>query len=121
MKDLYRRYIARCNAHELASLGEFVADDVKVNDDPVGLDGYIAGLQTVVDAFPDFHWDLRHVLVEEPWLSAHFTDTGTHQATGRTLRIQELSLYRFEHGKIAAVWGDLADVSELARSAEEPS
>ncbi len=42
-------------------------------------------------------WNLRHLLVSSPWISAHFLDTGTHRgtfldvpATGRAVRIQEL-------------------------------
>lgn len=115
VEDFYRAYIARCNAHEFASLGEFVADEVIVNDVPVGLDGYIAGLASVVQAFPDFHWELRHLLVDAPWISAHFADTGSH--AGRVLRVQELALYRIADGRIAEVWGDLADPAELIRSA----
>lgn len=120
----YRRYIDRCNAHQFAGLGEFVDDDVRVNDEEMGLDGYIAGLESVGRAFPDFRWDLRHLLVDVPWIAAHFTDTGTHrgtlpgvQATGRAVRIREFALYRLAGNKIAEVWGDLAAVSELARRA----
>lgn len=58
---------------------QFVDDDVRVNDEDVGLHGYIAGLEAVGAAFPDFRWELRHLLVNAPWIAAHFTDTGTHR------------------------------------------
>lgn len=116
MEDFYRRYIGRCNAHDFAGLGEFVADEVRVNDVRVGLGGYVAGLSSVVQAFPDFHWELRHLLVNGPWISAHFADAGTQLGTGRRLMVQELALYRIADGRIAEVWGDLASVEELVRS-----
>ena len=62
-------------------------------------------------AFPDYHCELRHLLVDEPWLSAHFTDTGTHRdtflgvpATGRRIVTQEFALYRFAANRIVEVW-----------------
>lgn len=112
VESFYRRYLDRCNAHEFASLGEFVTDDVLVNDERVGLDGYIAGLEAVGQAVPDFRWELRHLLVDVPWIAAHLADTS---AIGRTIHIQELAVYRLADGKIAEVWGDLPDVAALPR------
>ena len=111
VEAFYRRYIDRCNAHAFGGLGEFVADDVRVNDAPVGLAGYIAGLETMVRAVPDFRWELRHVLVDASWIAAHFADTGT--LGGRAVRVQELALYRLADGRIAEVWGDLPEVGQL--------
>jgi predicted ester cyclase len=110
----YRRYNERCNAHRFGELGEFVADDVRVNDAAVGLAGYVAGLSAVVEAFPDYRWDLRRLLVDGSWLSAQLSNTGTHTgsfrgvpATGRTITTMELALYRTDRGKIVESWGDL--------------
>jgi predicted ester cyclase len=102
----YARYLQRCNEHRFSELAEFVADDVEVNDAAIGLAGYGDGLQTVIDTFPDFHWELRHLLVEGCWLSARLIDTGT-TSDGRSVTLQEFAMYRIEHGRIAAVWGDL--------------
>ena len=73
----------------------------------------------MVDAFPDYHWDLRHLLIDGCWLSAHFLDTGTHRgaflgvpATGRLVTVQEFAVYRVESDKIVEVWviGDNLDL-----------
>jgi len=44
-------------------------------------------------------WDLRHLLVDGCWLSAHFLDTGTHHgivlgvpAAGRSVVVQEFAI-----------------------------
>lgn len=114
MKAFYRRYLDRCNEHRFEELGEFVADDVRVNGDAMGLAGYAAGLRSVVDAFPDYHWELQHLLVDGDLLSSHLIDTGTHSgtfldvpATGRVITAPEFALYRLRNGKIAESWGDL--------------
>lgn len=114
LMDFYRRYLHCCNERRFEELGGFVHEDVRVNGDMQGLDQYIDGLRAVVEAFPDYCWDLRHLLVDGDWLSAHLVDTGTHAgtflgvpATGRVISAQELAMYRVDDGKIVECWGDL--------------
>jgi predicted ester cyclase len=114
MKDFYRRYIETCNAHEFVRLGEFVDEDVSINGELRGVAAYIAGLEAVVATFPDFHWDLRHLVVDEPWLAAHLIDTATHPR-GHRISTQEFAVYRIEADAIVEVWGDL-DHERLAAS-----
>ncbi len=111
LEAFYRRYNAACNAHEFDRLGEFVAADVCVNGERQGLAGYVAGLRAVVARFPDYRWDLRHLLIDGDWLAAHFVDTGTHD--GRAVSTQELALYRIEDGRIAEVFVTADDLSVL--------
>jgi len=108
----YRRYLQRCNEHRFDELGEFVADDV--NGPTEGLSRYIAGLHAVVEAFPDYQWELQRLLVDGQWLAARLYGTGTHTrpfrgiaATGRVIRTQELVIYRTVDRKIVDCWGDL--------------
>ena len=86
--------------------------DVEVNVAVHGLRKYGAGLRSVVEAFPDFHWDLQDLLIDNCWLGAHLTDTGT-SAAGRPVTIQEFAIYRMAGGRIVAVRGDL-DKDRLA-------
>ena len=111
LETTYRRYNRLCNAHRFDRLDEFVAQDVEVNGEVQGLQAYADGLAAVVRAFPDYRWDLRHLLVSGAWVSAHFLDTGTHRgtflgvpATGRKVSAQEFAIYRFQAGRIAEVW-----------------
>jgi predicted ester cyclase len=106
------RYLGRCNEHRFDELDEFVAEDV--NGSAQGLSQYIAGLHAVVEAFPDYQWDLQRLLVDGRWLAARLYGTGTHSgsfrgvtATGRLIRTQELVMYRMADGKIIECWGDL--------------
>jgi predicted ester cyclase len=102
----YRRYLQRCNEHRFDELSEFVHENVEVNGEVLGLREYGQGLAEVVEAFPDFHWDLQHLLVDGCWLSARLIDTGT-TSDGRSVTLQEFSMYRIADGRIAASWGDL--------------
>ena len=108
----YRRYNACCNEHRVEDLAEFVARDVAIDGTERGLDAYAAELRAVVRAFPDYRWELRRLVVDAPWIAAHFTDTGTHReaflgvpATGRSVAVPEFAFYRVDAGQIAEVWG----------------
>jgi predicted ester cyclase len=122
LESFYRRYNERCNDHQFALLGDFVAEDVEVNGETQGLGSYVAGLEAVIRAFPDYRWNLRHLLVDSPWISAHFLDTGTHRGTfldvpptGRRIKIQEFATYRLDAGKIVEVWVAADNLDLLAQ------
>lgn len=111
LESFYRRYLQVCNEHQFERLGEFVDEDVTVNGEAQGLQAYVEGLQLVVAAFPDYRWDLKHLFADRDWVSAHFTDTGTHlgeflgvPGTGRSISTQEFAVYRVDAGKIVEVW-----------------
>ncbi|GAB2673349.1 hypothetical protein GCM10009743_57100 [Kribbella swartbergensis] len=106
--------MARCNEHRFEELDEFVDVDVQINGKPAGVEQYGAGLRSIVEAFPDLHWELQHLLVDGDWLSAHLVDTGTHRGpflgippTGRAITVQEFAVYELSGGKIVNCWGDL--------------
>jgi predicted ester cyclase len=112
LEAFYRRYLQRCNEHRFDELGEFVDENVEVNGAGQGLWEYAKGLGAFVEALPDYHWDLRHLLIDGCWLSAHLVDTGTTPA-GWSISVQEFALYRVAGGRIIEAWGDL-DRSRLA-------
>jgi hypothetical protein len=43
----------------------FIAGDVDVNGHVQGLSDYVAGLESVVSAIPDYHWELLRLCVSE--------------------------------------------------------
>ena len=59
VEAIYNRYLQRCNEHRFDELDEFVDEHVEVNGVVQGLHGYAEGLGAVVEAGPDYHWDLR--------------------------------------------------------------
>ncbi len=110
LRALYARYLEHCNRHDFEALDTFVAHDVRVNDEPQGFDAYIHGLRRVRAAFPDYRWELRHLLIDGCWLAAHFIDSGTHagaflgvEATGRVVATRGFAIYRIEDERIVEV------------------
>ncbi len=128
LAERYRRYNALCNAHDFAGLAEFVAKDIRVNDEPTGLAAYAAGLTDVVAAFPDYHWQIRHLVVHRPLVAAHFTDTGTHRgapflgvaATGRSVQVDEFAVYAWRGGLISEVWVASDRLAALTQLTDAP-
>jgi predicted ester cyclase len=116
----YRQYNELCNQHRFGELVDYVHSDVRVNGEVQGLADYVAGLEAVVTAFPDYRWELQHLLVDGGWIAAHFLDSGRHSgpflgvaATGREVRTQEFSFYRVADGLIVEVWVTADNLSVL--------
>ena len=114
---LYERYLARCNEHRFDQLGEFVSEQVSGSGPVDGLASYIDGVKAVCTAFPDYHWELQDLVVEEDRIAARLIGQGTHTGsfsgiapTGRKVSTQELVMYRIADGKIVHCWGDLFPV-----------
>ncbi|WP_232828961.1 ester cyclase [Kribbella monticola] len=103
-EDFYRRYMERCNAHRFDELGEFVHQDVRINDEPAGLEQYAAGLRAMVEPFVDYRWQVLDLLADGDRLASRFKDTGV-LPDGRKISTQEFVVYRLDDGKIAEVWG----------------
>jgi len=107
----YSRYNEICNSHRFGLLADYVHRDVQVNGEVQGLDAYVSGLEAVIAAFPDYRWDLQHLVISGDWLAAHFTDSGRHVGaflgvppTGRRVETQEFAFYRVVSGLIVEVW-----------------
>ena len=121
---LYERYLACCNEHRYDQLGEFVSEQVSGSGPVDGLAAYIDGVKAVCVAFPDYHWDLQHRVIEGDTIAARLVGPGTHTGpfsgiapTGRRISTQELVVYRVADGKIVHCWGDLFPVVRDALTA----
>src|SRR5215203_5309363 len=121
---VYEGYLSCCNEHRFEELGEFVSERVSGSGPVDGLAGYIDGVRAVCTAFPDYHWELQELVVEEDTIAARLIGQGTHTGpfggiapTGRRISTQELVIYRIAEGKIVQCWGDLFPVVRDALSA----
>lgn len=107
----YRAYIACLNAQHLQALGDFVADDVEYNGQPVGLHGYRAMLENDYRVIPDLAFNIALLVAEPPTVASrlafHCSPNGEFlglRTQGKTLSFSENVFYEFQHGKIARVW-----------------
>ena len=113
-RSLYLSYLEYCNEHDLDRMASFYISPIKVNGVPMDPAAVAAQFPPLFSAFPDWHWEIRNLVVDGDYIVGRFTGTGTHrvafqgiEATGRRVTISECTLYRVEKGKFAEVW-DLA-------------
>jgi steroid delta-isomerase-like uncharacterized protein len=68
-------------------------------------------------AFPDWHSDLGFYVTQGDLVAEHFTASGTHQgelfgvpATGRTVTLPGINIWRVRDGRITERWGRLDEL-----------
>ena len=120
-RSLYLSYLEYCNKHDLDGMASFYKSTMRVNDVPMDPATVAAQFAALFSAFPDWHWEIRNLVVDGDYIAVHFTVTGTHrgafqgiEATGGRVTISEFTFYRLEDGKFAEVW-DLADMDAVMR------
>lgn len=74
--------------------------------------GYLEIVAMMRAGFPDIQWTLEELISEENNIAARFTMRGTHEgrflgvpATGNTIAVQALNIYRLSGGKIVEEYG----------------
>ena len=120
-RSLYLSYLEYCNEHDFDRMASFYASTIKVNEVRMDPSAVRAQFAPLFSAFPDWHWEMRHLVVDGDYIALHFTVTGTHRgsfqgikATGRRVTTVEFTLYRLEDDKFAEVW-DLTDMDAVMR------
>lgn len=111
LRESYRLYIDCLNRQDWAELGEFVAEDVRHNDRPLGLAGYREMLQGDYRDIPDLRFEVERLVCEFPHVASRLRFACTPAATflglevnGRRVSFAENVFYRFGGGRIEAVW-----------------
>ena len=102
-RSLYQSYLEYCNAHDFDSMASFYTPTIKVNDAPMDPAAVTAQFAPLISAFPDWHWEMRHIVIDDDNIVVHFTVTGTHlgtfqgiEATGRRVSVSEFTHYHLE-------------------------
>ena len=120
-RSLYLSYLEYCNRHDVDGMASFYKSTMKVNDAAMDRAAVAAQFPPLFSAFPDWHWEIRNLVVDDDYIAGHFRVTGTHrgafqgiEATGSRVTISEFTLYHLEDDKFAEVW-DLADMDALMR------
>jgi predicted ester cyclase len=107
LRAFYGRYIAALNDREIGRMDEFISDTVTLfGTEPMKRDDVATILQGIVDAVPDFHWEVKELLVDGDRLGARLVDTGTPKAewlgiapTGASFEIVEYAVYQVRDGR----------------------
>lgn len=81
-----------------------------------GHEEFLGYMQTIRDAFPDFHNHIEEIIATDDRAVARLTYSGTHRgplfdrpATGRRIEYAGVAMFTMEGGRISKVWvlGDL--------------
>lgn len=120
-RALYLSYLVLCNNHDFDGMASFYTPSIQVNGAAMNPHAVTAQFAPLVSAFPDWHWEVDHLVADDQHIVVHFTVTGTHsgvfdgvEATGRRVTVSEFTLYHVVDGKFAEVW-DLLDVDALMK------
>jgi steroid delta-isomerase-like uncharacterized protein len=100
---------------------DFVHHDPPFGGVPEGRDGLHAMSTMIRAALPDWHSDLELLVAEDDHVVERFTASGTHRgellgvaATGKTLVLPGINVFRIDDDRIAEMWSRL-DVLGLLR------
>jgi steroid delta-isomerase-like uncharacterized protein len=104
---------------------EYLSDDFVNHDPPFGASADRAGMQAAGtmfrSVFPDWHSDLDLLVAEDDIVVELFTASGTHTgaeimgvaATGATISLPGINIFRIRDGRIVERWGRLDDLGFL--------
>jgi steroid delta-isomerase-like uncharacterized protein len=113
-KAIVRRYIEQVlneQRHDLVE--EFLAGNIELHGSgiPPGLEVVKQWFVTFAAAFPDGYTTIEDIVAEQDKVVARTTFNGTHQAemqgipaTGKTVNIPGIAIFKLDNGKIAEGW-----------------
>jgi steroid delta-isomerase-like uncharacterized protein len=121
LRDFYRRYIEALNAHQFDRMVEFISDRTVHHGEPGTREAVIADLEGIVDAVPDFQWEVQELLVNGDRLAVRAINRGTSvkewlgvAPNGKPFEIVEYALYQVRDGRFVQM-SNLHDAESLRR------
>lgn len=91
-----------------------------------GHDGFLGYMQTIRNAFPDFHNHIEEIIASDDRAVARLTYSGTHQGellgrapTGRSIEYAGVAMFTMAADRISKVWV-LGDLWGLMQQIEGP-
>jgi steroid delta-isomerase-like uncharacterized protein len=113
-KAIVRRYIEQVlneQRHDLVE--EFLAENIELHGSgiPPGLEVVKQWFATFATAFPDGYTTIEDMVAEQDRVAARTTFNGTHHAelqgipaTGKTVNMPGIAIFRLDNGKITEGW-----------------
>jgi steroid delta-isomerase-like uncharacterized protein len=129
--DAIRSAVERMNAGDLDGYMEVYADDVELHGYPPGVEGREGARAFYTQfraAFPDLNLEVFETVEEGDLTAVRYAFSGTHSAeffgvpaTGRQVRVDGQSIFRFSGGKIVTRWQSLDGLGLLMQLGALPS
>ncbi len=90
---------------------EFVWHFLPTDTKTIGLDSLREHVRNHREAFPDWIEEIVHIVAEGDMVGIHFVSRGTNEGsflgnppTGKSIQVNEMSIFRIVDGKIAEQW-----------------
>lgn len=114
-KKLVESYFDATNRHDVAAFDNMFAKDFvnyAAGFDPVsGCEAMKSLVQSLLEAFPDWHISVQDIIIENNKAAARWILTGTHKnpyknipATNLKIKVEGMYIDHIENGKIAKRW-----------------
>ena len=119
------------NAHDVNRNSDLIADDFRSDapgaPGPMTRDQNNAYIQGFIDAFPDLHFETRHLIAQGDFVVINWIGSGTHKGglrtptgavippTGKRCVVPGSLTYQFRNGKIVASYSHWDMVTLLAQ------
>lgn len=114
-KVVVRAFVDAWNRGDLDALARLMADDCRLAVSGQTIPCGPAGMTEIAahwrQAFPDYHFVLEDLIGEEDRVAARMPFAGTQTgpvldipATGRSVRVDEIVIFRIRDGKIVEMW-----------------
>ncbi|MEU9078276.1 ester cyclase [Kitasatospora sp. NPDC048538] len=109
---------------DLTAIDKYLAEDFLNHDPPVDSDPSREGMRRAAvlfrSAFPDWHAMPDFLVAEDDLVVEHFSASGTQRgeifgapATGRTVTLRGINIFRLRDGRIVERWGRLDELGLL--------
>jgi steroid delta-isomerase-like uncharacterized protein len=90
---------------------DFVLHFLPDGSETRGIEGLREHVRELHQAFPDWSEDIKHIVAERDLVIIHYVSRGTNRGqwlgeppTGNSVRVNEMSIFRIEDGRIAEQW-----------------
>jgi steroid delta-isomerase-like uncharacterized protein len=114
-KTVVRRWVEAWNTHNVEATEELLAPGYVRHDanlpDVAGRDAERQFIGAALAAFPDIHFETKHLVAENDLVVSRLTVQGTHRAefmgvprSDRQVNFQSVEVFRISDGKIAEQW-----------------
>ena len=111
LSDVYRDYIACLNKQDWLRLDRFVDDEVRCNDQRIGLSAYREMRQKEFYEIPDLHFHIQLLISDPPYIASRLQFDCTPKGkflgldvNGKRVSFPENVFYVFRREKIWQLW-----------------
>src|SRR5262249_16905938 len=121
-REVVRSFVDAWNTRDLLRFDDLMAESCRLTVGSAEVSCSPFATRAIVErwlaAFPDYRFELLDVIAEGDRAVARMPFSGTHwgpilgiEATGRSVHVSEIVIFRIEDGKIVEAWEEYDEIS----------